>query len=210
MTFEDFESIQFSLLNLNQITKCNLNSNGTIDVAKSEFCWRQTQLDLNGDYAMDYDTAGPIYYDEKWVFLEEVKYFENLLTEFKKRPVTSKEQLLRIELMDESAYNDVMIDLQNTLECPKWSDWISSACSVDCGPGNRTLSRKCFKSEEEVSIQECIIEFGERDSEYYKIEECYTKECEMTQWKAKPGKEGMCSKKCGQGTKIMVRACIGL
>ena len=50
----DFQNIRFSLLNMQQITKCKLNKLGRIDKQISKHCWKQPNLDDFDAYIEDY------------------------------------------------------------------------------------------------------------------------------------------------------------
>ncbi|CAD5123995.1 DgyrCDS12301 [Dimorphilus gyrociliatus] len=81
-----------------------------------------------------------------------------------------------------------------------WTDWQeTSPCSKSCGGGTKTFSRSCTNPAPENGGKTC-------DGSDSKTEPCNESACPInggwSEWV-----EGVCSKSCGDGTKIFTRTC---
>merc|ERR1712048_1117406 len=67
----------------------------------------------------------------------------------------------------------------NTTKCPYWSNWVTwSSCSINCGPGKQTRSRRCTDSSDadRTGHSDCVGEYTQQKD--CNLKKCVTIECE--------------------------------
>jgi hypothetical protein len=89
-----------------------------------------------------------------------------------------------------------------------WSIWESTNCSVSCGGGKKTLTRKCSNPAPKGAGAICKAENGTRMMLETKTETCNTGECPINGTWGEWFDNGACSISCGEGgTRVMSRTC---
>ena len=58
------------------------------------------EFDDYGNYESDYDYE-PIYNEDKWVLIEEVRNFQTILKEFMEHPVTSEKEIKKRQMLND-------------------------------------------------------------------------------------------------------------
>ena len=115
---EDFNNIKYSALNVNQNEFCSFIFAGSADSKKDKYCWRMAKMTSSFDYesavpvrarnsrsldnpfAVNYDNPSDsenpfAVHDDKWIFIEEAKRFQNILKENMKHPVSPAKEFWR-------------------------------------------------------------------------------------------------------------------
>ena len=59
------------------------------------------EFDEYGNYEINEDDYEPIQMDDKWVLIEEVRHFQNILKEFMEHPVTSEKEIRKREMLND-------------------------------------------------------------------------------------------------------------
>ena len=95
LSTHDFENIQFSTLNVKQNKYCKFDENGRVRQS-SRACWKMPEYDDQQDY-LSYDDY-MIYNNDRWILIEEVRKFQNIVYNFMTHPVTSEKEIRRQEL----------------------------------------------------------------------------------------------------------------
>ena len=99
-------------------------------------------------------------------------------------------------------YRNKNADISDS-NCPYWGEWKASPCSKSCGPGTRTIIRKCIQGDTEVNANECQKEYPDQQ-EFMKLEHCTDVTfCSFDSW----GSWSNCDKTCGTGTQTRRRNC---
>jgi len=126
---EDFDNIQYSALNVNQNRKCDFGADGkiVIDGNQSNNCWKMAKLTDSLDYEATpararrnfnpFSQNGIIEFssnddhpfaveEDKWVFIEEARKFQNILKKNMQHPVSPAKDFWRKEYeKDLNAFN---------------------------------------------------------------------------------------------------------
>jgi len=190
MESRDFKNIKGNALNVNQNTKCIFDEDGRIHPRK--YCWRLAKTDKYDDYEtepVDFQTVDltnmddisfekALEHDDKWVFIEEAKNLQQIITDFMKHPVTPQ------KLYWEEKFNADLVHYNE-----RWQNM-----------QNMTEDTLIELNEASVNTTECETKYNEallvlKDIE---IESC-------PEWG--PWQYGECSHTCGQGSKQVTRQC---
>ena len=235
MQKEDFDNIKISALNFEQARKCTL-TNGFINSQASE-CWKLPMLDLNYDYKVTdevNDMPAPNFYDNKFVFTNEMKKLYDVIIQNAQHPVITQKEYFKSEFeKDLKAYtsrtsvmhsdirgtmNQTEIDVKHCEEeykmaennlrevksCPKWRSWTQWSSCNNCGYSNRSRRRNCMKDNRVVAKEMC--QENSADKETFEEQNCPFKPCDFTEWED----ISVCSATCGLGHKEQSRKCKGL
>ena len=105
MRKEDFDNIKISALNFEQARKCGI-IDGYID-AKATDCWKLPLMEANYDYKVsDDDMLNPQFYDQQYVFTNEMKKLYDLIIQNAHHPVVTQKEYFKSELeKDLKEYN---------------------------------------------------------------------------------------------------------
>ena len=91
MVADDFDNMKYTTLNVNQNRHCQVDEDGFINAESNQLCWSMPSLDEYGDYEFNMDDPSkPKYADNKWVLVEDIRSFGNIITEFMKHPVKTE------------------------------------------------------------------------------------------------------------------------
>ena len=90
MFASDFDNIKYITLNVNQNQYCQVGEDGYINTESNDRCWSMPSFDEYGDYEIDMDTGELKYADNKWVLVEGIISFRNIIAEFMKHPVKTE------------------------------------------------------------------------------------------------------------------------
>ena len=69
------------------------------------------EFDEYGNYEINEDDYEPIQMDDKWVLIEEVRHFQNILKEFMQHPVTSEKEIRKREMLNDLKEYQKRLDL---------------------------------------------------------------------------------------------------
>ena len=107
MQESDFANIKYVTLNVDQNRHCNLNSDGLIDAKlKNTRCWKMPNLSETNDYILNNDYDNIEFDDENWVLVDDIRIFQNIISEFKNHPVSTKTMFLSQQIKkDNDDYN---------------------------------------------------------------------------------------------------------
>ena len=95
----DFDNIKYSALNVNQNKYCKIDESGKISRRSHRLCWKMPEFDDYGNYeSYDYE---PIYDEDKWVLIEEIRNFQTILKEFMEHPVTSEKEIKKRQMLND-------------------------------------------------------------------------------------------------------------
>ena len=95
----DFDNIKYSALNVNQNKYCKIDESGKISRRSHRLCWKMPEFDDYGNYeSNDYE---PIYNEDKWVLIEEIRNFQTILKDFMKHPVTSEKEIKKRQMLND-------------------------------------------------------------------------------------------------------------
>ena len=89
---------------------CKIDASGRIS-RKSRLCWKMPEFDEYGNYEINEDDYEPIQMDDKWVLIEEVRHFQNILKEFMEHPVTSEKEIRKREMLNDLKEYQKRLDL---------------------------------------------------------------------------------------------------
>ena len=90
MLASDFDKMKYITLNVNQNRYCQVGENGYINAELTDLCWSMPSFDEYGDYEIDMDTGEPKYVNNKWVLVEDIRSFRNIIAEFMEHPVKTE------------------------------------------------------------------------------------------------------------------------
>ena len=90
MFASDFDKMKYITLNVNQNRYCQVGKNGLINAELNDLCWSMPSFDEYGDYEIDMDTGEPKSADNKWVLVEDIRSFRNIIVELMKHPVKTE------------------------------------------------------------------------------------------------------------------------
>ena len=95
----DFDNIKYSALNVNQNKYCKIDESGKISRRSHRLCWKMPEFDDYGNYeSNDYE---PIYNEDKWVLIEEIRNFQTILKQFMQHPVTSEKEIKKRQMLND-------------------------------------------------------------------------------------------------------------
>ena len=104
----DFDNIKYSALNVKQNKFCKIDESGKISPI-SRLCWKMPEFDEYGSYeSYDYE---PVYTEDKWVLIEEIRHFQIILKAFMKHPVTLEKEIRKRQMLNDLTEYRERLDL---------------------------------------------------------------------------------------------------